>query len=257
MQFTATLVPTQEILAWRELYRQEMNCQIVHDSLHSRAGWTRSYLLQVETTPVGYGAVVVGGPWQGTITSFEFFLTPEHRHRAFDIFETFASAAKITAFVVQTNDVLSTVMVHAYCTRTVCEKIVFHDHHTTNLPANRALFRRAARNDAERIFKHDHEPVGDWLLEMDGEIAATGGILWHYNKPYGDIYMEVAPPFRRRGLGSYLLQELKRVCREEGSIPCARCSPENFPSRKTISKAGFAPCAHILAGQLTFAASTD
>ena len=32
-----------EILPWRELYRQEMNCQIVHDSLHGREGWTLPY----------------------------------------------------------------------------------------------------------------------------------------------------------------------------------------------------------------------
>jgi hypothetical protein len=31
-------------------------------------------------------------------------------------------------------------------------------------------------------------------------IRGQGGILDHYNRPYGDIYMEVAEPFRRRGL---------------------------------------------------------
>jgi len=27
-------------------------------------------------------------------------------------------------------------------------------------------------------------------VEVEREVAATGGILFHYNRPYGDIYME-------------------------------------------------------------------
>jgi GNAT superfamily N-acetyltransferase len=38
-------------------------------------------------------------------------------------------------------------------------------------------------------------------------------LFFHYNPPYGDVYMEVAEPFRRRGLGAYLVQELKRIVR--------------------------------------------
>ena len=33
-------VEVREILKWHEFYRQGMNCQIVHDSLHVREGWT-------------------------------------------------------------------------------------------------------------------------------------------------------------------------------------------------------------------------
>jgi GNAT superfamily N-acetyltransferase len=88
------------------------------------------------------------------------------------------------------------------------------------------------------------------MLDADGVVAATGGILYHYNRPYGDVYMEVAEPFRLRGCGSYLVQESKRVCYELGSAPCARCDTENVASRKTLQKAGFVPCAHILTGRL-------
>jgi len=95
------------------------------------------------------------------------------------------------------------------------------------------------------------EPEGDWmLLEVGGEVAATGGILYHYNRPYGDIWMEVADTFRGRGFGTYLVQELKRICYEGGSVPCARCNTGNVASRKTLQKAGFVPCAHILVGKL-------
>jgi GNAT superfamily N-acetyltransferase len=251
MQLSATAVPVEAILPWREKYRAEMNCQVVHDSLHSRAGWTQSYQLNAGSTAVGYGAVALAGPWKGTRTVFELYVAPEHRSRVVDLFAEFVRVAGVTAFEVQTNEVLLTTLLHLWCPAATSEKIVFRDHQVTAHPANGAKFRRATAADAPHIFDHNHEPKGDWLLEFDGTIAATGGILDHYNRPYGDIYMEVSEPFRRRGFGAYLVQELKRICREGGSVPCARCSPANVASLKTILKAGFVPCAHLLVGPIS------
>jgi hypothetical protein len=47
-----------------------------------------------------------------------------------------------------------------------------------------------------------------------------------------------------------MVQEMKKICYQTGSIPCARCSPDNSASRKTLQKAGFVPFAHILTGAL-------
>lgn len=247
-QLSAIAVATGDILEWRELFRQEMRCQIVHDSLHARDGWTQSFLLKAGSTAVGYGSVAIAGPWRGTKTVFEFFVATEHRPLAFALFEIFAEVAGVTAFEVQTNDVLLTLMLHNWCRAASSEKIVFERKIVTALPSHEAIFRRALPQDSATIFPHRMEPVGDWLLESGGMIAATGGVLYHYNRPYGDLYLEVAPAFRCRGLGSYLLQELARVCTEGGSVPCARCDPANFPSRKALQKAGFSPVAHILIG---------
>ena len=59
-----------------------MNCQIVHDSLHSRNNWTQSYRLSAGGATVGYGATVMGGPWVGKPTLFEFYVLPQFRSRA-------------------------------------------------------------------------------------------------------------------------------------------------------------------------------
>src|SRR5262249_53883122 len=91
---------------------------------------------------------------------------------------------------------------------------------------------------------------GEWRMEVDGKAAGKGGILFHYNRPYGDIYMEVAEAFRRRGLGAYLTQELKRVCYEFGAVPAARCNVTNLASRRTLQRAGFVPFAHMLYGSI-------
>jgi GNAT superfamily N-acetyltransferase len=238
MTISVKPVAVEDILPWRDLYRREMNCQIVHDNMHARAGWTQPYMVEIAGAPAGHGSILIGGPWTGTRTVFEFYLGRQHRLRAFDAFETLLTASQATAIKAQTNDALLTVMLHTWAKNIVSEKIVFEDQLTTTHALDSAIFRRRG------------EPDHDWCLEIGGAVVATGGILYHYNRPYGDIYMEVAEPRRLRGLGSYLVQELKRVCYEMGSIPCARCNPENIASRKALQKAGFVPCAHILSGTL-------
>ena len=99
--------------------------------------------------------------------------------------------------------------------------------------------------------------AGNWALQADGEIVATGGILYHYNPPYGDVFMEVAEGHRRRGLGPYLVQELKRICREGGHVPAARCQHDNHASRRTLERAGMLPCGRILRGRLSLPASAE
>ena len=62
--------------------------------------------------------------------------------------------------------------------------------------------------------------------------------------------MDIEEPFRGRGFGPYLVQELKRQAYDIGAIPAARCNRDNRPSRKTLQKAGFIPYAHILNGTI-------
>lgn len=225
----------EEVLPWRDLYRQEMNCQIVHDAFHARPGWTEAKLLYVDGQMTGYGLIVVRGPWQGKPTVCEFYALPQWRGRAFDLFDELLRSSQAVGIEVQSNDSLATVMLHAFADAVKSESILFHDRLTTTLRPVGAIFGPSTS-------------AGEWTVEVDGEVVAKGGILFHYNRPYGDIYIEVAEPFRRRGFGSYLVQELKRVAYEGGSIPSARCNPSNLASRRTLQKSGFVPCAHMFSG---------
>jgi GNAT superfamily N-acetyltransferase len=248
---TAKTTTAQEILAWRDMFRREMSCQIIHDSLHSRDGWTEPYLILVDDVAAGYGSVAVGGPWKGKPTIFEFYVAPPQRSRVFDLFSALLTASNAHRIETQSNDSLLTAMLHAFAENVTSESILFHDEFATDNPSNGAVFRRATADDAARIFPHRVEPVGDWVLQVEGRVVASGGILYHYNRPYGDLYMEVAEEFRRRGFGAYLVQQLKRACYELGSVPGARCSPRNVASRRTLQKAGFVPCGHILTGSVS------
>ena len=251
MTLSARAASLEDILPWRDLYRAEMNCQIIHDSLHIREGWTQSHLLLVDDAVVGYGSVVVSGPWKGKPTIFEFYVRPENRCRIFDLFFTLLTAAGTTLVETQTNDPLLSVLLHALAPVVTSEKILFHDRMTTAHAPPGAVVRRATPGDAAQILSRQLEAEANWVLTLDGAIAGTGGLLYHYNHPYGDIYMEIAEPFRRRGLGSYMVQELKRIGYSQGNIPAARCNTTNIASRKTLQKAGFIPCGTIVNGSVT------
>lgn len=248
MPTQARLVDASGVQSLRERYRAEMNCQIVHDSIHRRPGWTLTYLLEANGTAVGFGSVAIAGPWKDKPTVFEFYLLPEHRAQAFRLFETLLAVSQPQFMEIQSNNALLFVMLHTYAHKIESEKIVFHDKVATKLPANGAALR--CQISKAEIHAHIEQRQGgpEWRMELDGQIIGNGGILFHYNVPYGDLYMEVAEPFRRRGYGAWLVQELKLEAYKLGAIPAARCSPANVASRDTLQKAGFVPFAHMLTG---------
>jgi GNAT superfamily N-acetyltransferase len=228
-----------------------MSCQIIHDSIHFRPGWTREYLLMEGQTTVGYGSVAVAGPWKEKPTIYEFHVAPPARGRVFDLFEALLKESGAVAIETQSNDIQLTVMLHLFGKDVISESILYHDRLTTRHPPPMgAVFRSATEADAGQIAEQHLDEGATWLLEAEGKLVATGGILFHYNPPYGDIYMSVAEAFRRREMGSYLVQELKRICYENGKVPAARCNVNNTASRKTLQRAGFVPCGHILTGTI-------
>lgn len=249
MELSAQAAGLHDVLPWRDVYRLEMGCQIIHDSIHRRPGWTREYLLFAGGTTVGYGSVAVAGPWEGKPTVYEFYVLPHRRSRVFDLFGALLTASGAVMIEVQSNDTLITVMLHTFAHNVTSQSILFHDKLTTSQSPSGAIYRGAT--SAEALDVPGDQLKWHGVVEVAGTVAATGGILFHYNRPYGDIYMEVAEPFRRRGLGSFLVQELKRVCYEGGNVPAARCNPANVASRRTLQKAGFVPCGHILSGSVS------
>ena len=249
MKLCAEAAAAEDVLSWRDLYLLEMGCQIVHDSIHTRPGWTREYVLCCGNDRVGYGSVAVAGPWTDRPKVYEFYIVPQHRVHIFDLFGVLLDASGAVMIEVQSNDSLATIMLHTFTKDVTRQSILFHDKLTTSRVAPGATFRQPAAAEAVDIPKEQLRWHG--VVEVEGRIAATGGILFHYNPPYGDIYMEVEESFRRRGLGSFLVQELKRVCYAGGRIPGARCNPGNVASRRTLQRAGFVPCGHILSGRVS------
>jgi GNAT superfamily N-acetyltransferase len=219
---------------------------MVHDSFPAR-GLSDPYMLKVDGHRAGYG--LVANRYDPN-TVDEFYVLPVHRTKALPLFRRLIEASRATRIRAQTNDRLLTLLFYDCARNITSDTILFADAFTSALTHPSGILRHASEDEADRIFEHHHEPVGDWLVEVDGRVVATGGALFHYNPPYADIFMEVEEPFRRQGLGSFLVQELKRICYEMGKVPAARCNVANVASRRTLEKAGLLPCARILHGDI-------
>src|SRR5262245_9149599 len=181
MAFDVARVPLEEVLPLRELYRREMVCQIVHDSLPGR-GFGDLFLIRADGRVAGYG-FVMGYRGEPRDMVQEFYVLPAHRGSALPMFRRLIEASGARRVEAQSNDVLLTLMLYDSSRDISIDRVVVHDALTTCLSIPGAVFRRVTEADAGRIFEHRVEGVGEWLLEHEGLIVATGGIATHYNPP--------------------------------------------------------------------------
>lgn len=252
-RLTVTRTDPEMILPMREDYRREMACQIVHDSWHAR-GFVTPYLLLESDEIVGYAAVG-GAPGEPPDAVKEIYLVPSRRGLALPMLDAVIDASGATRIEAQTNDPQLGLLIWDRAAGLESDTILFADRTSTHLEAPAVRMRPVTAEDEPQVFRHTREPVGEWGLERDGAIVATGGLALHYNRPYADIHMEVHEPHRRRGFGSFLVQELKRIAYATGHVPAARCHRDNVASRRTLARGGMFPCARIVRGGIISTAS--
>lgn len=237
-------VELREILTLRALFLQEMNAQVRYDACHGR-GWSDSYLLSVGGATAGYGSIK-GEEVADRDTVFEFFVLPSFRDHSGALFRELLSVSGASHIECQSNDPGLSALLFEHARDVNANVVLFADHAVTEHAIAGATFRR--RRDDDAPFSHGSEPVGDFVLEVGGDIVATGGFLLHYNVPFADLYMETREDRRRRGFASLLLQEVKRECYLAGRVPAARCSMRNVASRAALRRAGMRECGFMLKG---------
>ena len=246
MKITVSRHESAEVEKLHPLYRQRANCQIIHDAFWAR-GWVDAYRMEVEDRFAGYGGVATKHD-PGNL--MEFYVLPEFERYAMDLGRELLAVSGATHIEAQTNIPSMRRLQEAFTDDVVTGSLLFAEDRTTHLAApDGAVFRRR-REEGELARKDGKEPGDQWVIELEQHVVASGGVLTHYNRPYGDIYMEVDESFRRRGIGSYLVQELKRVAYEAGNLPAARCNAANAISRKTLERAGFAVCGEMRLGKV-------
>jgi len=225
-----------------------MNCQIVLDSWCQR-GWTDVFDLFVNGENVGYAQIGSVPPAPRTCI-VEFFVTPGAREYAGALFRRLVVVSRATEVETQSNDRVLTALLLDAGEKITSPAILFEAGRETDLHPSGAIARRITREEFASAHPAGAENTDAWGVEVEGEIVATGGFLTHYNHPFADIYMEVVPPHRRRGYGAFLVQELKRACRDCGLVPGARCNAANIASKATLERAGMVPCARMLCGTI-------
>jgi GNAT superfamily N-acetyltransferase len=231
-------VAFEEIRPLRELYRREARCQIVRDSILPR-GLADPYLLVHDRRAVGYAGVWTKH-FPGRI--MEVYVERGARGETMPLLRAAIRAADALEFEAQSNMPGMLDLLTACAHRIRVENLLYRDGSATGLVRRDCVFRERREDD--------EGPEGDWVVEVGGRVVAAGGVLTHYNPPFGDLYMEVIPEARRQGIGSYLVQELRRVGRENGLMPSARCDPDNVASRRALERGGMTPCGALQAGPI-------
>jgi GNAT superfamily N-acetyltransferase len=246
MTARAVKATLKHIQSLRALFLQETNFQIRYNACHER-GWTDPYLLKIDDATVGYGSIK-GREIADRDTAFEFYVVPPFRKLSSLLFRELIAASGVIYIECQSNDRLMSSMLYEFARDIRADVVLFEDHTVTEHVMPDAVVRPRRRGD--RVFEHKVEPVGDYVVVRRDEVVATGGFMLHYNVPFADLYMEVREDCRRRGFGSFLLQEVKKACYLAGRVPAARTGLENTASRATLIKAGLRVCGFMLTGRI-------
>ncbi len=235
----ATLHEISEI---RDAFVRSVRCQIVRWSILPRR-LAEPWIVRVGGEPVAYAGIWLEYT-PGRI--MEFFVAPEWRSESHRLFRAVIRASGASAVEWQSNlpfaDTLSGMVDDP-----VVENDLFEDGPETVLELPGATFRARTPGDDER---EGSLPEGPWVVERDGRVVGAGGVLTHYNPPYGDLYMEVVADARRQGVGAFLVNGLRRVAHEAELVPAARCDPSNEASRRTLLRAGMVRCGRLFSGEV-------
>src|ERR1700748_1607495 len=176
-------VGLKEILPIRELFLKENNFQVRYDACHVR-GWSDSYLINIDGANVGYGSVKGKDDLSLRDAIFEFYLTIKYRKYANAAFEKLIKTSEAKYIECQSNDHLLSSMLYEFADSISSDVILFGDDQFAFLNIPEATFRKKIAGDVS--FEHKSEPDGDYVIEVNGEIVATGGFLLHYNIPFAD-----------------------------------------------------------------------
>ena len=247
MPITVIKTTLKEILYLRALFLQENNVQIRYNACHER-GWSDNYIITYHGNVIGYGSIKGNEHINDRDTVFEFYIIPPFRNLASTAFVAFLHSSNVSLIECQSNDLLLTSLLYEYGCNLNSNVILFEEGFTSNLKADETQFRK--RNESDTTFEHKAEPAGEYVLELNNEIVATGGFLLHYNFPFADLYMEVKDDHRTKGFGSFLIQEIKTQCYLAGRVPAARTSMDNIASRATLMKAGLKIAGYMLLGEI-------
>ncbi len=247
MTADATRASLADVLPLRGAYLHQLHAQCRYDSVHAR-GWADHWRLQLDGRTVGYAAIKGLDSITDRDALFEWYVVPPARAASDRLWAALLASASPSWVECQTNDPELSSLASRHAERVTATTWLFEAGPWQDAGA-RALARPRREDDV--VFAHAVEPVGDIVLEVHGAIVATGGAATHYNPPFADVFMEVAPDQRRRGYGTRMVTEVIRTCWLTGHVAAARCAIDNVASRATLLRAGMREVGQIVVGRLS------
>jgi GNAT superfamily N-acetyltransferase len=183
----------------------------------------------------------------------QFYISEEFLQFSIAAFEALLNDKKIKLAYVTTRDPLALSLCLTFQTKVALEAYLFEHCFSTNIELkniSNPLFRLAGKEDLTNII----EVSGDFFRDVESDVNSNNLYLLtesknilgigYLNAQYcsgnsANAGMFTNPTFRRRYVGSYILQKLVEECRTNDLLPIAACFHENLASKRTLEKAGF------------------
>ena len=249
MAASARRVSLADIAPWRARHLKELNAQCRYDACHWR-GWSDHWQLRVGSRAVGYAAIKGRDALADRDAIFEWYVDADARQHGDALWQAVVTTARPSHVECQTNDHALHAMAQRCTSALTPTTWLFGAPVVLPVVADSPGVARPRRAD-DLVFAHHSEPVGAIVLDVEGRgIVATGGALTHYNPPFADIFMEVAPEHRRRGYGTAIVKAVIVACAHEGFVAAARCGLDNTASRATLLRAGMRDVGQVVVGAL-------
>ena len=199
--------------------------------------------------------------WIGTNNDLlRFHLRENYQDQAQEIFRWMISTYGIQHAIASTIEPLYFSLCLDFQRSLALHSYLFRDNQRRELSSglSKSIFRKAEESELDdivRFYQANTEGSGEWIeaflnahlnreelfvLYDQQTFVATGECIPSQKQPpYADLGMVVARSYRGRGLGSFLLTQLKKHCYEAGWKPICSCEASNRASKKAIEKAGF------------------
>ncbi len=219
----------------------------LEEQLHVRETVFRLFVHQGQ--PIGYCCV---DPCKHLL--LQFFITQEFSRFSVEAFESVVHEQQIKRAYVTTRDPMALSLCLTFQKRVTLESLLFEHRFPSDISLQEigdSQFRLARHSDAQRIV----DVSGDFYRDVESEIKSQrlyvltsrenllgiGYMGTQFCSPRSaNLGMYTNASFRRRNVGSYILQKLVEQCHDSGLSPIAACYHENDESKRTLEKAGFA-----------------
>jgi predicted acetyltransferase len=236
-------------------------------------GLSPHYEMVVDGERVGYFAAKNG-------RLLQFFVADEFLPRASALFDAVLADGELSSASVSTVEPMFLSLCLDRQTDVSINSYLFHDHHPVQPQLSvypHAQFRPGILADLAplvQFYQENNEyedteaieegagglePYARELIEneqvfllVDAGVILGIGECRHSEtqKPYADVGMITHYQHRQRGIGVFILAQLKESCYSHYVKPICSCAFDNIASRKTIEKAGFITQHCILVIQL-------
>lgn len=210
------------------------------------------YKIRIDTVDSGYICV------DAQKTLWEFYLIEHALLYSQEVFQYLLDMNHIVAAECKSFDHLLLSLCFDHQKSVSCNAYLFRDDTDTAYSYDgfeNITMRLATTEDRKELAKINRfaENV-DFFFDLDEEIRKEEVYTFHSNdeligagtckricqgQDYYDIGMIVPEKHRRKGLGTYIIVKLKEYCYKNNKIPVCDCYYYNYPSKKTLEKAGF------------------